>query len=356
VNRIDLEAHEKVDPQTRVDGSARPTGPGRLSEPAAKPTVPRWRSSSAGLIILHVLLGLVVLGTLQGVVIVLLVSILGRDPTLFLETAPLERVLATFTGLIGWLLFVYLRRSTVVRTLWFMALLLAGLGTAVASALSIAPVLRSGDFDPPVLRADDFEGSYGYFFQETGRGVDLSYTGGEYRVRVVDAYYPRIMRTFLDDAQPAVRVEATLRFPVGTHQHTIAGVGCWGGPGAYQLVLAPGGEAVLLEVVSENTGERRLLTEDVQTEATPLRGPVPLRLDCVGGGRGETAVVGWVGNEQVGAVGIPGGLDNWNGPGFVVYAAENGTEVRFDDFSARTDTGEPGELAPPIDLSGFEGG
>jgi hypothetical protein len=333
-----VEAEQRADLGTGAGGVD--PSPGEGPPERGEPRVERWRRRSAGLIILHVFIGLVVVGVLLSSVVAAIMLAVGRQPP---APGTPGTSIAILMGLTGWLLFVYLERSARVRALTFGLVVLAGMVTMFASA--------SG-----VLVADDFEGTEGSFVQHSDPYVDLSYDRGEYRVLVLDAMHPQFMRSILRQAYPAVRIEATVRFPTGAHKDTYAGVGCWGGPGGYQLVVSPAGEAFLVEVVSEETGERRQLTGGVQTEAWPLEDPVRLRLDCVGGGRGDTAVMGWVANEPVGAVGVPQGLDNWNGPGFVVYATEDGTEVRFDDFSARTDTRSPRELVPPIEMPEMDNG
>jgi hypothetical protein len=112
LDAMDLEAREKADPQTKVDDRVGPGGPGQPAGSEAPPTIPRWRRSSGGLIALHLLIGMVAIGFLLGIAVGTVLFAMGRDPDAAVRAASGGKTLAaTLIGAMGWMLFVYLRRS-----------------------------------------------------------------------------------------------------------------------------------------------------------------------------------------------------------------------------------------------------
>ena len=101
--------------------------------------VPAWRRAGVGWIILHILIGFVALGFVQAFVIGGFLVAFGR------VTDPLEPrtsaaiTLAAFTGLVAWLLFVYMNRTSRFRLVTFLATLLGGFAIALVVSLVAQP-------------------------------------------------------------------------------------------------------------------------------------------------------------------------------------------------------------------------
>jgi hypothetical protein len=107
----------------------------RFQELEWEQAVPAWRRPGVGWILLHILVGLVALAFAQGFVIGIVLAAAGRSLD---ELAPRTEgalTLMAFTGLIAWLLFVYLKRSARVRWTVFISTLMGGFTLALIVAL-----------------------------------------------------------------------------------------------------------------------------------------------------------------------------------------------------------------------------
>jgi hypothetical protein len=111
----------------------------RFQELEQGQAVPAWRRPGVGWIILHILIGFVVFGFVQAFVIGGVLVAFGRS------TEPLEPrtgsavTLAAVVGMVAWLLFVYLNRTSRVRWAVFLATLLSGFAIALVVSVIAQP-------------------------------------------------------------------------------------------------------------------------------------------------------------------------------------------------------------------------
>jgi hypothetical protein len=107
--------------------------------------LPRWRRARLGWILLHVLFGLGVLGMAQVVLTgMFILEIERRDrPPVGDIVSWASLGFAVATGLVAWLLFVYLRRSRAVRWTLLLGVLLIGLAVDLGGQFVAERVLTA---------------------------------------------------------------------------------------------------------------------------------------------------------------------------------------------------------------------
>lgn len=111
----------------------------KFQELDSRQAVPAWRRPNVGWIILHILVGFVALGFVQAFVIGGVLVALDRvtDP---LEPRTSAAITVTaFIGLVAWLMFVYLNRSSRIRWVVFLATLLSGFAIGLVVSLVAQP-------------------------------------------------------------------------------------------------------------------------------------------------------------------------------------------------------------------------
>ncbi|MGH2682249.1 MAG: hypothetical protein ACRDIX_03325 [Actinomycetota bacterium] len=101
--------------------------------------IPAWRRPVIGWILLHVAIGLVALALVQLFLIGFVLGLAGRNVDRLSEATGWGIAVFVITGLVSWLLFVFLRRSSVTRWAISLALLATGLAIALALALATQP-------------------------------------------------------------------------------------------------------------------------------------------------------------------------------------------------------------------------
>lgn len=101
--------------------------------------IPAWRRRSIGWILLHVYIGLIALGFLQGFLLGFVLALAGRDLDQFSSSTSWGLALMVLAGLSAWLLFVFLTRSTAFRWAVFVGLLGAGFAAALVLGLATQP-------------------------------------------------------------------------------------------------------------------------------------------------------------------------------------------------------------------------
>lgn len=229
---------------------------------------------------------------------------------------------------------------------------LGGIGL-LAFIVVVAVTARNQGAGGVVLREDFNSGKSGRFSTDSDRLVDLSMADGRYKILIKDPVAPQFIRTFFDRSQGGLRFEATVTQVTGPDRDAVFAVGCWAASAAYLAVITPTGEVGILETISEQTGERRPLTELQTVRAARRRGePNRLRIDCVGGGRGPTIVSAWVNGEPVVSVAVPDGIDSFNAVGFWLASTAPGTEYGVDDVEAAAERPDPPKPpVPPIPSS-----
>lgn len=102
-------------------------------------TIPAWRRAGVAWIILHILIGFVALGFVQLFLIAVALIAFGRVTDPVATRAGAAITLAAFTGLVAWLLFVYLNRTSRARWVVFLATLLGGFAIALVVSLAAQP-------------------------------------------------------------------------------------------------------------------------------------------------------------------------------------------------------------------------
>jgi hypothetical protein len=184
-----------------------------------------------------------------------------------------------------------------------------------------------------VLIEEDFENDIGVpFAQESDRFIQMEVVDGEYRVDIDDPYSPHLIRSFFDTTAGSVAFEATLQTSFEPEDRLLTSIGCFNSDAGYLMVLVTSGDAILLETVSENTGQRQPLSEPVAVEGFTSGTPVKLEIDCVGGGTDPTIVSGWVNETPVLSVAVENGMDSFNAVAFWLGTEEaDGAEFRIDN-------------------------
>lgn len=111
----------------------------KFQEMDSREAVPAWRRPGVGWIILHILIGFIVLGFVQASVVggVLVAAGRSTDPLASRTSAVLT--IAAAVGLIAWLLFVYLSKTTRFRWTAFLVTLLGGFTIALLVSLAAQP-------------------------------------------------------------------------------------------------------------------------------------------------------------------------------------------------------------------------
>ncbi len=224
---------------------------------------------------------------------------------------------------------------------------------AILESTGGAPTDRSSD----VLLRENFNSGRPEFSLDSDRDVDLSVADGAYRIWIKDPVAPQFMRYVFAHTHPGLRFEATITTEAATGGW-ISSIGCWAGDSAYLFVVMDTGQVGMLETVSEATGERRPMAEEIRTDALRPEGqPNRLRIDCVGGGREPTVISGWVNGEPVVSVAVPEGFDSFSAVGFFVGANAAGTVFVADDVVVTADRPAPGvSPVPPIGEAPHEAG
>jgi hypothetical protein len=228
------------------------------------------------------------------------------------------------------------RRFGMVGTLVWGPMLAIGLGAILLSSST--------------LLEEDFSSSSNTFSTASDEFVDLVVEDGAYIVRMKDVSLPRAVRHFLEAATATVRFEADINQSAQLSIQANQSVGCWNGLSGYLFTLENTGRAGIVEVGSETGGKRTALTEfAVAAAAQPFSEINRMRIDCAGGGTNPTVVTGWLNEEPVASVAVPGGHDSFNAVGFLLTANEP-TEFRIDNVLATSALLEPAMAAsPPID-------
>jgi hypothetical protein len=231
----------------------------------------------------------------------------------------------------------------------------------VVGAIAIALVALAGlgylvepdaGTDGVVFEEDFAQEPYG-LSTDSDRFVELAVVDERYRVTIHDGTGPQLARHVFSHTYDAVSLEASVTHPTDMGDSAFAAVGCWAGDSSYLLLLSSGGEAGLLETISESTGERRPLTElEAQDAARPAGEPNRLRIECVGGGTRPTLVSGYLNGEPIFSVAVPDGYDSFNAVGFLLVAEDSG-RFWIDDVVARNERRSP-SLSPvaPVDPAG----
>jgi hypothetical protein len=230
------------------------------------------------------------------------------------------------------------RRHRVLEAVGAITLVLVAIGF-------IGAIAEQGDGE---IFSESFDSDEVGFSTDSDRFVDLSVVDDAYQVTIKDGSIPQVARYVFEHTYDGLSFEATIVHQVGAGGVVFASVGCWAGESAYQLLMAPNGDVGLLETVRENTGERRELTELIPVDAArPAGQPNRLEIDCVGGGKDETIVSGYVNGEPVLSVAIPDGYDSFNAVGFFMVA-ERGGRFTIDDVTASSGQPQPAmSPAPP---------
>jgi hypothetical protein len=215
--------------------------------------------------------------------------------------------------------------------------------------LGAIDALAPGQDDLPddVLFTEDFEGESIRFPTDNDRFVDMRVVEGAYRVEITDGTNPQLVRHVFSHTYDSLSFRATIVRPADADGEVFASVGCWASDSAYLLVMGSDGDVGLVETVSEQTGERRPLTDLTPSDAThPAGEPDRLRIDCVGGGQDPTVVSGYVNGEPVLSVEIADGYDSFSAVGFFMVSANGGT-FTIDDATATSERPEPGMSPVP---------
>lgn len=213
-------------------------------------------------------------------------------------------------------------------------------------AIGLGAVLLSNS----TLLEEDFSSSSPVFSTESDESVDLVVENGEYVVRMKDVSGPQAVRHLFEEATDTLRFEADIYQSAQLSMQANQSVGCWNGLSGYLFTLENTGHAGIIEVVSETSGERAALTEfPVAAAAQPFSEINRMRIDCVGGGTNPTVVTGWLNEEPVASVAVPGGYDSFDAVGFLLTASEP-TEFTIDNVLATSELLEPAMAASaPID-------
>jgi hypothetical protein len=107
-----------------------------LEASSSGPEPPVWRAARPGWILLHIVIGLAI-GTLAVVLAMAMAAAGGRDVAPLTAQTAVASSVAFLGGLVGWILFVYMRTSVGLRWLWFAVAVgisfLLALGTGLAS-------------------------------------------------------------------------------------------------------------------------------------------------------------------------------------------------------------------------------
>jgi hypothetical protein len=101
--------------------------------------IPAWRRPVIGWIVLHVAIGLVALGFVQVFLIGFVLGVAGRDVDDLSDATGWGLATCVLTGLVAWLLFVFLRKPPGVRWTVFLGLLAAGFVVALSLAVATQP-------------------------------------------------------------------------------------------------------------------------------------------------------------------------------------------------------------------------
>lgn len=170
-------------------------------------------------------------------------------------------------------------------------------------------------------------------------------------VRMKDVSAPQAVRLSFESTTDTVRFEADINRSAQQTMQANQSVGCWNGTSGYLFNLANTGHAGIIEVVDEAVGEQVALTEfTVAAAAQPLGEVNRMRIDCVGGGGTDPAVVtGWLNEQPVASVAVPAGHASFNAVGFVLTASEP-TEFTIENVLATAERLERAMAASaPID-------
>lgn len=204
-----------------------------------------------------------------------------------------------------------------------------------------------------VLLDSDFgEGNDVPFALDRDRFLETEVENGEMVVRINDPQSPHLIRHLFNRSYEAVAFEASIGVDASQDGFTLLSIGCWNADAGYLVVfLSDGrsGEVLLMEVISEKTGERIPLVEPESTDLMDTADLNRLRIDCVGGGSESTVVSAWVNDVPLFAVMVDGdlGLDAFSGVGF--WLGGDGVEYRIDDVKAVAERRDPPfEPAPAI--------
>jgi len=209
-------------------------------------------------------------------------------------------------------------------------------GTLIVMAVAGA-VLQPSD---GTFLAEDFDSGTTQFSTDSDRLVDLTVEDGAYHIAIKDPTAPQIARFVFSSARHAFRFEADVS--VEGEGGWGAGVGCWAGDSAYVFTMLDTGEVVLIETLSDATGERQFVTEPTTVDTIGRSTePIRLRIDCIGGGTDPTIVSGWVNGQPIVSIADPDGYDSFMAVGIFAFAGEAGTEFRVDNVVGAEDRPEP---------------
>jgi len=229
-------------------------------------------------------------------------------------------------------------------------LALAITAAVVAAMIPIGLVVRDDIRNEDVLLSEDFESGEPEFSTDSDRLVDLSVVDGVYRVTFRDARSPQLVRHIFTRSHDGLSLRATVVHPADATDDVLSAAGCWAGDSGYLFALSSDGEAGIIEVVSESTGERVDLAGPIAADAArPPGEPNRLRIDCVGGGKDPTVISGYVNGDPIVSVAVPVGYDSFNAVGFFLVSAKDGSVITIDDVIASAERPAPGmSPIPPI--------
>lgn len=209
----------------------------------------------------------------------------------------------------------------------------------------LAPAEPEVPFELPF--EEDFVSDSPRFTTDSDPFADFSVVDGTYHILIKDSSAPQTARHIFLHTYDGLRFAATVTLPGSS---ALLSVGCWASNHAYLFVLLNDGEVGLVEIVNESTGERRVLSDLLTTDALrPADEPNRIRIDCVGGGHDPTIVSGWINGQPVVSVAVPDGYDSFNAVGFLFGAESDGAEFVVDDVSAAAERPAPAmSPVPPI--------
>ena len=219
-----------------------------------------------------------------------------------------------------------IRFATVSNPIMRRVLLIGPLATGL---LILSIVTGCGGLPDGVLIDEDFSDADDLpFLLENDRFIDMAVDGGEYLVTINDPNAPHVIRNIFDRSSGSLAFETTLETTFDPDDRLLTSIGCWNADAGYVFVVLPSGEAGLLEVVSEKTGERIPLSELVSVEGFESGEPTRLELDCVGGGTEPTTISAWINDTPILSVSVNDGMDSFNAIGF--WLGAEGTTFHID--------------------------
>ncbi len=211
----------------------------------------------------------------------------------------------------------------------FMALL-----TAVFSCGFVAPSEKD---EPGLPFADDFSSQACHWQTATDPFVSLGCVHGEFRVLIKRLGVPQNVRRFVANGVPSLRVEADTTRRAGT-QIVLYGTSCWSSQEkGYILGVSAGGAWAIFRIDVNANPIQTSLAESPSTNAVPgFAKTNRVRCDCISGAGKQTTLILYVNGAKIATARDRHGLGPLKGYGFFVITTKAGSDVRFDNFAART--------------------